>query len=210
MLPRRPAGAPASTSSREGEAASVHVRAWHALFGSPAAPRYALALSAHGRGITRDVYYIPQDGDRAPDVKSGDVVFTEDPFLSRRHAALRVLSRRVAPRLRSSLVDLGSSNGTFLKTRADVESSRRAITSASASSSSASTSMGHKLGDGPVSPTMAGAPPVPATTASATERVLHPASPAHGENAVRIQLFARTDVGQVHASTTKTTSSSPT
>ena len=45
---------------------------------------------------------------------------------------------------------------------------------------------------------MAGAPPTPATTASATEsESAIPASPAHGENAVRIQLFARTDVGQV-------------
>jgi len=70
-------------------------------------------------GITRDVFYIRKT-ETVLGRESGDVVFTEDPFLSRRHAALRLLSRDGAtPKF--ALVDMGSSNGTFLKTRADVE-----------------------------------------------------------------------------------------
>jgi len=68
--------------------------------------------------------------------ESGDVVFTEDPFLSRRHAAIRVLdasSRRDEGRpdeARSdekrrsptfALVDLGSSNGSFLRIRGEID-----------------------------------------------------------------------------------------
>jgi pSer/pThr/pTyr-binding forkhead associated (FHA) protein len=57
------------------------------------------------------------------------VVFTEDPFLSRRHAAIRLVSRDEGglgsrPPVDDALfhlVDLGSSNGTFLRIRADVE-----------------------------------------------------------------------------------------
>ena len=92
------------------------------LFGSPAAPRYARLCQRTVEGITRDVFYIRKT-ETVLGRESGDVVFTEDPFLSRRHAAVRVLSKDagpgVAPKL--ALVDLGSSNGTFLKTRADVE-----------------------------------------------------------------------------------------
>ena len=89
------------------------------LFGSPAAPRYARLCQRTVEGITRDVYYIRKT-ETMLGRESGDVVFTEDPFLSRRHAALRVLSRDTgAPKF--ALVDLGSSNGTFLKMRADIE-----------------------------------------------------------------------------------------
>jgi pSer/pThr/pTyr-binding forkhead associated (FHA) protein len=89
------------------------------LFGSPAAPRYARLCQRTVEGITRDVYYIRKT-ETVLGRESGDVVFTEDPFLSRRHAALRLLSRDGStPKF--ALVDLGSSNGTFLKTRADVE-----------------------------------------------------------------------------------------
>lgn len=94
------------------------------LFGSPAAPRYARLCQRTVEGITRDVHYV-----RKPETvlgrESGDVVFTEDPFLSRRHAAIRLAVRedgRPLPGdLRFSLVDLGSSNGTFLRARGDVE-----------------------------------------------------------------------------------------
>jgi pSer/pThr/pTyr-binding forkhead associated (FHA) protein len=94
------------------------------LFGSPAAPRYARLCQRTVEGITRDVHYI-----RKPETvlgrESGDVVFTEDPFLSRRHAAIRFAAGddgRPAPgELRFSLVDLGSSNGTFLRIKGDME-----------------------------------------------------------------------------------------
>ena len=66
--------------------------------------------------------------------ESGDVVFTEDPFLSRRHAAIRVLGRDGAPlapgakrdhagadTIQFALVDLGSSNGSFLRIRNEID-----------------------------------------------------------------------------------------
>ena len=102
------------------------------LFGSPAAPRYARLCQRTVEGIARDVYYI-RKVETVLGRESGDVVFTEDPFLSRRHAAIRFLSRDGSPRPagrlatprprepRFALVDLGSSNGTFLRIRGDVE-----------------------------------------------------------------------------------------
>ena len=49
----------------------------------------------------------------------GDVIFAEDPFLSRRHASVRV-HEPLGDDRRFGLVDLGSSNGTFLRVRRDV------------------------------------------------------------------------------------------
>jgi pSer/pThr/pTyr-binding forkhead associated (FHA) protein len=61
--------------------------------------------------------------------ESGDVVFTEDPFLSRRHAAVRMEDGPLAadPRTgqpqkprRFLVTDLGSSNGTFVQVRGEI------------------------------------------------------------------------------------------
>lgn len=99
------------------------------LFGSPAAPRYARLCQRTVEGIARDIYYV-RKVETVLGRESGDVVFTEDPFLSRRHAAIRLLSRdghapgssKPPPgEARFALVDLGSSNGTFLRIRGDVE-----------------------------------------------------------------------------------------
>jgi pSer/pThr/pTyr-binding forkhead associated (FHA) protein len=98
------------------------------LFGSPAATRYARLCQRTVEGIARDVYYV-RKVETVLGRESGDVVFTEDPFLSRRHAAIRLLSRDGSPAgaarpsndVRFALVDLGSSNGTFLRIRNDVE-----------------------------------------------------------------------------------------
>lgn len=101
------------------------------LFGSPAAPRYARLGQRTVEGITRDVYYV-RKMETVLGRESGDIVFTEDPFLSRRHAAVRVLGRDGAPLAPSAkpnpeggvqfaLVDLGSSNGTFLRIRGEVD-----------------------------------------------------------------------------------------
>lgn len=101
------------------------------LFGSPAAPRYARLGQRTVEGVTRDVYYV-RKMETVLGRESGDVVFTEDPFLSRRHAAVRVLGPNGQPiasgtkppphdQLSFALVDLGSSNGTFLKIRNEVE-----------------------------------------------------------------------------------------
>ncbi len=87
------------------------------LFGTPTAPRYARLSQRTVEGVTRDVYYI-RKVETVLGRESGDVVFTDDPFLSRRHAAFLVLPA-AAERKRSSvhIVDLGSSNGTFLAVR---------------------------------------------------------------------------------------------
>ena len=112
------------------------------LFGTPTAPRYARLSQRTVEGVTRDVYYI-RKVETVLGRESGDVVFTDDPFLSRRHAAFLVLpivesraesrdgrasqphekSRNEARRKRATvhLVDLGSSNGTFLGLRGETE-----------------------------------------------------------------------------------------
>ena len=104
------------------------------LFGSPAAKRYARLSQRTVEGVTRDVYYV-RKVETVLGRESGDVVFTEDPFLSRRHAAIRVLDasepRRAdagapaapaaARATRFALVDLGSSNGSFLRIRGEID-----------------------------------------------------------------------------------------
>jgi pSer/pThr/pTyr-binding forkhead associated (FHA) protein len=85
------------------------------VFGTPAAARYARISQRSVEGVTRDTFHVT----RAETVlgrESGDVVFTDDPFLSRRHAAIKFdhATRRFM------LGDLGSSNGTFIQIRGEV------------------------------------------------------------------------------------------
>jgi pSer/pThr/pTyr-binding forkhead associated (FHA) protein len=99
------------------------------LFGSPASPRYARLCQRSVEGITLDVHYI-QKMETVLGRESGDLVFMEDPFLSRRHAAVRLVEKNgsaltagtvpTTP-ISFALVDLGSSNGTFLRVRQDVD-----------------------------------------------------------------------------------------
>jgi pSer/pThr/pTyr-binding forkhead associated (FHA) protein len=87
------------------------------LFGTPAAPRYARLSQRTVEGVVRDVFHLR----RAETVigrESGDIVFTDDPFLSRRHAVVRM--QGVGAKRRFTLADLGSSNGTFLRIRDEV------------------------------------------------------------------------------------------
>ncbi|HEY1955469.1 MAG TPA: FHA domain-containing protein [Polyangiaceae bacterium] len=85
------------------------------LFGTPAAPRYARLSQRTTEGVSCDVFHV-----RKPETvlgrESGDVVFPDDPFMSRRHAALR-FDETGARTYR--LVDLGSSNGTFVRIRGE-------------------------------------------------------------------------------------------
>jgi pSer/pThr/pTyr-binding forkhead associated (FHA) protein len=97
------------------------------LFGSPAAPRYARLGQRTVEGVSRDIYYV-RKMETVLGRESGDIVFTEDPFLSRRHAAIRIVAvdRRDGEPIKSTniqfhLVDLGSSNGTFIRLRTDTE-----------------------------------------------------------------------------------------
>ena len=86
------------------------------VFGSPAVPRYA-RLSQHTvEGVTRDVYYLTRD-ETVVGRESGDIVFTSDPFMSRRHATLT----RDPAAGTFTLRDLGSSNGTYLAIRGEHE-----------------------------------------------------------------------------------------
>ena len=84
------------------------------VFGTPAAPRYARLSQRTTEGVSCDVFHV-----RKPETvlgrESGDVVFPDDPFMSRRHAAVRVSEGAGAKTFR--LTDLGSSNGTFVRIR---------------------------------------------------------------------------------------------
>jgi pSer/pThr/pTyr-binding forkhead associated (FHA) protein len=89
------------------------------LFGSPAAPRYARLGLRTVEGVVRDVFHVR----RAETIigrESGDIVFTDDPFLSRRHCVLRMHAVAGGHRRRFTLADLGSSNGTFLRIRDEI------------------------------------------------------------------------------------------
>jgi pSer/pThr/pTyr-binding forkhead associated (FHA) protein len=81
------------------------------LFGSPAAPRYARLVQRTVEGVSRNVYYISHTR-TAIGRESGDIVFTDDPFMSRQHAAV---TRQYDGSF--LLADNGSSNGTFLSIR---------------------------------------------------------------------------------------------
>jgi len=95
------------------------------LFGTPATPRYARLAQRTVEGVVRDVFNI-RKVETVLGRESGDIVFPDDPFLSRRHAVLRVhgvsapgAGPSTTPR-RFTLSDLGSSNGTFLKVHTEV------------------------------------------------------------------------------------------
>jgi pSer/pThr/pTyr-binding forkhead associated (FHA) protein len=84
------------------------------LFGSPATPRRARLCQRTVEGVVRDVYHLFRD-ETIIGRELGDIVFTADPFLSRRHAAVR----RNPVSSEFSLVDLDSSNGTYVAIRGE-------------------------------------------------------------------------------------------
>ena len=84
------------------------------VFGTPEAPRLARLLQYTTEGVARDVHYLFRD-ETIIGRENGDIVFTDDPFLSRRHAAVRFDRARRC----FSLHDLGSSNGTALRIRGE-------------------------------------------------------------------------------------------
>jgi hypothetical protein len=85
------------------------------LFGSPATPRRARLCQRTVEGVVRDVYHLVGE-ETTIGREIGDIVFTSDPFMSRRHAALKW----VEPSQEYVLTDLGSSNGTYVAIREDV------------------------------------------------------------------------------------------
>src|SRR5580658_1933427 len=90
------------------------------LFGTPAAPRYARLSQRTVEGVVRDIFHVKKT-ETVIGRESGDIVFSDDAFLSRRHAVVRVHGVTSVGGPRSfTLADLGSSNGTFLQVREEV------------------------------------------------------------------------------------------
>ena len=85
------------------------------LFGTPQAPRFARIAQRTVEGVTRDLFHV-RKVETVLGRESGDIVFTDDPFLSRRHAVIKY----DRDNKRFLLADLGSSNGTFVQIRGDV------------------------------------------------------------------------------------------
>jgi pSer/pThr/pTyr-binding forkhead associated (FHA) protein len=85
------------------------------VFGSPMLARHARLCERTVEGVTRNVYYLCRE-ETVIGRESGDIVFSSDPFMSRRHASIRFDPASQT----CSLADLGSSNGTFLAIRGDV------------------------------------------------------------------------------------------
>lgn len=83
-----------------------------ALFGTPPAPRLARLCQRTVEGVTRDVFHIHR-AETSLGRETADIVFTDDPFLSRRHA---VITHDSATR-RFFIEDAGSSNGTYVAVR---------------------------------------------------------------------------------------------
>ncbi len=84
------------------------------VFGSPALPRPARLVQRTVEGVARDVYHLHRP-ETVVGRESGDIVFTDDPYMSRKHAVIR----RSASSGAFTLADLNSSNGTFIAIRGD-------------------------------------------------------------------------------------------
>jgi predicted component of type VI protein secretion system len=78
------------------------------LFGSPLREAWGRISQLLPSGGVRDVRHLYGD-EMVVGREEGDVVFGDDEFLSRRHAAFRWQHDQCI------LADLGSSNGTFIK-----------------------------------------------------------------------------------------------
>ncbi|MES1165018.1 MAG: FHA domain-containing protein [Verrucomicrobiota bacterium] len=81
------------------------------LFGTPAPAAWGRLRQLTSSGLGRDLYHLAH-----PEISLGrdqaDLVFSDDSFLSRRHAHVTILKGKPV------LQDLGSSNGTYIRLRA--------------------------------------------------------------------------------------------
>jgi pSer/pThr/pTyr-binding forkhead associated (FHA) protein len=80
------------------------------LFGTPVKAPWGRLRQITAAGTSRDIYHLTR-GDVTMGREQGDIVFSDDEFLSRRHAQLQFKAGRV------TLQDLGSSNGTYVRLR---------------------------------------------------------------------------------------------
>ena len=90
-----------------------------ALFGSPPREPWGRLIQLVPSGGYRDVRHLAGD-EIVLGREEGDIVFRDDAFMSRRHAAVTWDGRA------AQLTDLGSSNGTFVRiTGVDADQERR-------------------------------------------------------------------------------------
>jgi pSer/pThr/pTyr-binding forkhead associated (FHA) protein len=80
------------------------------LFGTPVKPPWGRIRQLTAAGTSRDLYHLTRS-ETTLGREHGDIVFSDDEFLSRRHAQLHFRGGR------TTLVDLGSSNGTYVRLR---------------------------------------------------------------------------------------------
>jgi pSer/pThr/pTyr-binding forkhead associated (FHA) protein len=85
------------------------------VFGSPAVTRRARLLQRTVEGVVRDVYHLVND-ETTIGRETGDIVFSSDPFMSRRHSLIRYSEETQE----FVLHDLNSSNGTYLAIREEI------------------------------------------------------------------------------------------
>lgn len=97
----------------DAEEAKVHplVRHGVALFGSPPREPWGRLLQIIPSGGHRDVRHLVGE-EVVLGREEGDIVFRDDAFMSRRHAAVTWDGKR------AQITDLGSSNGTFVRVTA--------------------------------------------------------------------------------------------
>lgn len=86
------------------------------VFGSPPSPRYARLSELTMEGVSRSIFVVVRE-ETILGREVGDIVFSSDPFMSRRHAAITRNNSDGS----FSLLDLGSSNGTFVRIRGQAE-----------------------------------------------------------------------------------------
>ena len=96
----------------EGAALPGAVQGETNVFGGPAKPRLARLVEVTCDGAPRSSYVIGSES-VVIGRESADIVYADDPHLSRRHAEVRVVGGHAA------VVDLGSSNGTYLRVRGE-------------------------------------------------------------------------------------------
>lgn len=87
------------------------------LFGSPAPVARARLVQRTVEGLSRDMFYLVRD-EFVLGREAGDRTFSDDVFMSRRHAAVRRDPSREGGNA-FVLHDLGSSNGTFVQIHAE-------------------------------------------------------------------------------------------
>lgn len=80
------------------------------LFGTPVKPPWGRLRQLTAAGTSRDLFHLTRS-ELTLGREQGDIVFSDDEFLSRRHAMLQLRAGRV------TLQDLGSSNGTYVRLR---------------------------------------------------------------------------------------------